>query len=63
MNSLARALIVFLPLSRFPSFAATQFRAKEPAEVCFGLRQFLAKTVRADGSFANGIDPLYEEVE
>lgn len=34
-------------------------RAVTPNQVLSGLRGFLARTARADGSFANGIDPDY----
>jgi geranylgeranyl transferase type-2 subunit beta len=33
--------------------------APETAEVLAGLRSFFTKTARADGSFANGLDPHY----
>ena len=33
--------------------------ATKPAQVLAGLRAFFAKTARADGSFANGLDPDY----
>src|SRR5438094_5285483 len=38
---------------------AVQGRAAAPEEVLAGLRKFFAKTGRADGSFANGLDPQY----
>src|SRR5256885_6743393 len=39
--------------------AAAEARAATPDEVLAGLRKFFAKTARADGSFANGLDPRY----
>ncbi len=38
---------------------ASEARAATPNEVFSGLRKFFAKTARADGSFANGLDPGY----
>jgi geranylgeranyl transferase type-2 subunit beta len=38
---------------------AADAQAVTPAQVRAGLRQFFAKTARADGSFANGIDLQY----
>jgi len=38
---------------------AAEARAATPAEVLAGLRTFFAKSARADGSFANGLDPQY----
>src|SRR5262249_15978573 len=35
------------------------YGAASSTEVLEGLRKFYAKTARADGSFANGIDPKY----
>src|SRR5262245_23133686 len=34
-------------------------RLAKPVKVLAGLRAFLERTARADGSFANGIDPQY----
>ena len=38
---------------------AAETRAAKAEEVLAGLRKFFAKTARADGSFANGLDPKY----
>src|SRR6478672_7795117 len=38
---------------------ATHAAADSPEAVLSGLRKWFAKTARADGSFANGIDPQY----
>jgi geranylgeranyl transferase type-2 subunit beta len=43
----------------FSSSRAAEARLPTPDQVCVGLRHFFAKTARADGSFANGIDPQY----
>ncbi len=48
----------FVTSGRAPAEPA-KARSATPSEVLTGLRQFFAKTARADGSFANGLDPRY----
>src|SRR5207253_8797913 len=61
VNSLARALFALMVPWGF--LVAPTGHAAAPqvhsGEVIEGLRNFFAKTARADGSFANGIDPRY----
>ena len=69
MNSSSKRPPRLLPLMAVLSMAATcpivsptgaaEARAATPEEVLAGLRKFFAKTARADGSFANGLDPQY----
>jgi geranylgeranyl transferase type-2 subunit beta len=41
---------------------AAEARAATAEEVLAGLRKFFAKTARAEGSFANGLDPQYRGI-
>ena len=50
---------IALVLTAVSPIRAAEARTATPGEVLAGLRQFFAKTARADGSFANGVDPQY----
>ncbi len=52
---------LFFPVSGpiVPPLRAAEASAATAEEVLAGLRKFFAKTARADGSFANGLNPQY----
>src|SRR6185369_9808512 len=59
LATLGRLLASFTMCAAVQSVHAAELRPAAPEQVLAGLRKFFAKTARADGSFANGLDPGY----